>query len=343
MTVRVGQGARREVRRDVGVARHDAELRGRAAGGAEAGGRSARSCRLEAGSLRTSGARAARRPRVPRRVRLQLHDAARHARSGAEPDDAPDLQLRDAGGHPRRGRHGSSAWWRPTTSAARSTRGCAPSRWRAACTWGSATRSPRTSRRPTAGPTRCCCATSASCAAKHMPEVDVILIEVPDEVGGYGAKGVGEIGCVATAGAVAGALHSYDGIRRFRLPMDGCAGGGAVGAEVAEDGTRAPRKRSAQRDDARALRRPRARRDGYAQRAQGERRGRCSESTLSLRSTRAACDAGPGQAGDRENERPILRGSPVARSLDRTPDPAATRRPRRARCVTARGTRAPSC
>ena len=55
--------------------------------------------------------------------------------------------------------------------------------------------------------------------AKHMPDVDVILIEVPDEVGGYGAKGVGEIGCVATAGAVAGALHSYDGIRRFRLPM----------------------------------------------------------------------------------------------------------------------------
>jgi CO/xanthine dehydrogenase Mo-binding subunit/aerobic-type carbon monoxide dehydrogenase small subunit (CoxS/CutS family) len=57
-------------------------------------------------------------------------------------------------------------------------------------------------------------------AAKHMPDVDIILIEVPDEVGGYGAKGVGEIGCVATAGAVAGALHSYDGIRRVKLPMD---------------------------------------------------------------------------------------------------------------------------
>jgi CO/xanthine dehydrogenase Mo-binding subunit/aerobic-type carbon monoxide dehydrogenase small subunit (CoxS/CutS family) len=55
--------------------------------------------------------------------------------------------------------------------------------------------------------------------AKDMPKVDVILIEVPDEVGGYGAKGVGEIGCVSTAGAVAGALYSYDGIRRFRLPM----------------------------------------------------------------------------------------------------------------------------
>jgi xanthine dehydrogenase molybdenum-binding subunit len=56
--------------------------------------------------------------------------------------------------------------------------------------------------------------------AKHMPEVDVILIEIPDEIGGYGAKGVGEIGCVATAGAVAAALHSYDGIRRVALPMD---------------------------------------------------------------------------------------------------------------------------
>ena len=57
-------------------------------------------------------------------------------------------------------------------------------------------------------------------AAKHMPDVDVILIEVPDEVGGEVPKGVGEIGCVATAGAVAGALHSYDGIRRVRLPME---------------------------------------------------------------------------------------------------------------------------
>ena len=55
--------------------------------------------------------------------------------------------------------------------------------------------------------------------AKHMPKVDVILIEVPDEVGGYGAKGVGEIGCVATAPAVAAALHAYDGVRRFSMPM----------------------------------------------------------------------------------------------------------------------------
>jgi hypothetical protein len=38
--------------------------------------------------------------------------------------------------------------------------------------------------------------------AKEMPQVDVILTEVPDEVSGYGSKGVGEIGCVADAPAV---------------------------------------------------------------------------------------------------------------------------------------------
>ncbi|MBI3663361.1 MAG: selenium-dependent xanthine dehydrogenase [Acidobacteria bacterium] len=56
--------------------------------------------------------------------------------------------------------------------------------------------------------------------ARDTPAIDVILVEVPDDVGGYGSKGVGEIGLVPTAGAVAAALHAYDGIRRFRLPMD---------------------------------------------------------------------------------------------------------------------------
>ena len=55
---------------------------------------------------------------------------------------------------------------------------------------------------------------------KDTPEIDVILIEVPDEVGGYGSKGAGEIGLVPSAGAVAAALHAYDGIRRTSLPMD---------------------------------------------------------------------------------------------------------------------------
>jgi xanthine dehydrogenase molybdenum-binding subunit len=55
--------------------------------------------------------------------------------------------------------------------------------------------------------------------AKHTPPVEVILIEVPDPVGGYGAKGVGEIGLVPTAGAVASALHAHDGRWRNSLPM----------------------------------------------------------------------------------------------------------------------------
>ena len=55
--------------------------------------------------------------------------------------------------------------------------------------------------------------------AAQTPAIDVILIEVPDCVGGYGSKGVGEIGLVPTAGAVAAALYAHDGIRRTALPM----------------------------------------------------------------------------------------------------------------------------
>ncbi len=55
--------------------------------------------------------------------------------------------------------------------------------------------------------------------AQHMPEVEVILVEDPEPEGPFGAKGVGEIGLVPTAGAVAGALEAYDGVRRMGLPM----------------------------------------------------------------------------------------------------------------------------
>jgi xanthine dehydrogenase molybdenum-binding subunit len=55
--------------------------------------------------------------------------------------------------------------------------------------------------------------------ASRMPEVEVILLEVPDEVGGYGSKGVGEVGMVPTAAAVAGALAALDGVHRTELPM----------------------------------------------------------------------------------------------------------------------------
>ncbi|MEF2073098.1 selenium-dependent xanthine dehydrogenase [Consotaella aegiceratis] len=56
--------------------------------------------------------------------------------------------------------------------------------------------------------------------ASDMPKVEVILVEDPEPEGPFGAKGVGEIGLVPTAGAVAGALAAFDGIRRTRLPMN---------------------------------------------------------------------------------------------------------------------------
>jgi xanthine dehydrogenase molybdenum-binding subunit len=55
--------------------------------------------------------------------------------------------------------------------------------------------------------------------ARDMPEIQVILVEDPEPEGPFGAKGVGEIGLVPTAPAVAGALEAFDGIRRYRLPM----------------------------------------------------------------------------------------------------------------------------
>jgi xanthine dehydrogenase molybdenum-binding subunit len=53
----------------------------------------------------------------------------------------------------------------------------------------------------------------------QTPEIEVIGIEEADPVGPYGAKGIGEIGLVPTAAAVANALCAFDGIRRKKLPM----------------------------------------------------------------------------------------------------------------------------
>ena len=55
--------------------------------------------------------------------------------------------------------------------------------------------------------------------ARDMPEIQVILIEEPEPEGPCGAKGVGEIGLVPTAAAVAGAVANFDGRTRFCLPM----------------------------------------------------------------------------------------------------------------------------
>ncbi len=54
-----------------------------------------------------------------------------------------------------------------------------------------------------------------------MPNVVVIGVEEVDPVGPYGAKGIGEIGLVPTAGAVANAFCMFDGKRRTKLPLRG--------------------------------------------------------------------------------------------------------------------------
>jgi xanthine dehydrogenase molybdenum-binding subunit len=54
---------------------------------------------------------------------------------------------------------------------------------------------------------------------KDVPPIEVHLVEAPQPGSPYGIKGVGEIGLVPTAGAVAAALHDLDGEWRDTLPM----------------------------------------------------------------------------------------------------------------------------
>ena len=56
-------------------------------------------------------------------------------------------------------------------------------------------------------------------SAKDMPPVEVILVESAEPNSPYGIKGVGEIGLVPTAGAVAAAMQSHDGEWRNELPL----------------------------------------------------------------------------------------------------------------------------
>jgi len=64
--------------------------------------------------------------------------------------------------------------------------------------------------------------------AKDMPAVDVVLVEDHEPEGPFGAKGVGEIGLVPTASAVAGAIAAYDGVHRYTLPMKDSAAARAM-------------------------------------------------------------------------------------------------------------------
>ncbi|MEC7241177.1 MAG: selenium-dependent xanthine dehydrogenase [Myxococcota bacterium] len=68
--------------------------------------------------------------------------------------------------------------------------------------------------------------------ARFTPKITCILVEQPDLNGPWGAKGVGEMGLVPTAPAIAAAIQSQDGIWRTRLPMKDSAAARALGVRT---------------------------------------------------------------------------------------------------------------
>lgn len=55
--------------------------------------------------------------------------------------------------------------------------------------------------------------------ALDMPDLEVILLEQPEPTGPFGAKGVGEPGCVNQAPAIANAIFDAVGVRIWSLPI----------------------------------------------------------------------------------------------------------------------------
>jgi CO/xanthine dehydrogenase Mo-binding subunit len=51
-----------------------------------------------------------------------------------------------------------------------------------------------------------------------IPPIETFLIERPDPLGPYGAKGVGEPALVATAPAILNAVHDATGVRLTQVP-----------------------------------------------------------------------------------------------------------------------------
>jgi selenium-dependent xanthine dehydrogenase len=62
----------------------------------------------------------------------------------------------------------------------------------------------------------------------QMPEMELIFVEEADPECPFGARGVGEIGLVPTAPAIAGALYKYDGKVRLKLPMSDSPAASAI-------------------------------------------------------------------------------------------------------------------
>lgn len=55
--------------------------------------------------------------------------------------------------------------------------------------------------------------------ALDLPMIDVVIVEVPASDGPFGARGIGELPCVPSAGAIANAVFHATGVRMTELPM----------------------------------------------------------------------------------------------------------------------------
>ena len=53
-----------------------------------------------------------------------------------------------------------------------------------------------------------------------LPNIDTIIIEVPNPNHPYGVRGVGEVPIVPPMAAIANAIYDAVGIRLFQLPMN---------------------------------------------------------------------------------------------------------------------------
>ncbi|MDW8083948.1 MAG: xanthine dehydrogenase family protein molybdopterin-binding subunit [Candidatus Caldarchaeum sp.] len=53
----------------------------------------------------------------------------------------------------------------------------------------------------------------------ETPEIKAVFVETPDPEGPYGAKGIGETGCIPTAAAIANAVYDATGKRVRKLPI----------------------------------------------------------------------------------------------------------------------------
>ncbi|MBI3048001.1 MAG: molybdopterin-dependent oxidoreductase [Acidobacteria bacterium] len=71
-----------------------------------------------------------------------------------------------------------------------------------------------------------------------MPKVEVDIVDSYDPTGPFGAKGVGEPTCVATAAAILNAIHDAVGVRVTSLPATAEKVYAAIKAKRAQDGKR---------------------------------------------------------------------------------------------------------